>query len=787
MLLSLALLLVQVATPAPAHSTRSVTCTTPKDFAKRLQRLKDPTFKRDTPGLQNAWTRLDLAWPYEALAHAARFRTAVAALVKTYGLSAPSATNLLNGLLWLQPVFEDPWDPAPDALEHGVQCLVDAAAQAPGNQAPFATFLSLPSKSRVAKEGLLQALSGSPDPLKMGLRLLGASAFFWRLPLATHLASLHPETLRSILEVLGPAVRDPDWIPFLDAAQKALPLTATRDPLRQRTSELLLRALLEAQLPLEAARVYRSLPAWTRADLLAARWSTRTSYGTDPQVKLITPMDLRRALAGALLADQDVPAAREVFNAHAKTAAPVTEVIGRSDCEAPLESTVLEALLGAKKADPFTLFVRLKTCNLREPFRSLAQPLLSERYRQALHPPTVTVTHPGRDSIQVITEPPEDSPAFDVRFVHASAAAYEAATEREKKRVAQADAPAAAPAVPAPSASPASALIARQLASTLPAFFEERPASECATAQKRAVRTKPRSLPEGFEGVSAVKAAGGAVVLALSQRLDPVGEVSAGAYWLLGLNGPGTAPLYLGLREYRPYDLPADQTLPVVKDGRLYLLANVRELDEASLSFPPIELTTKRKKDRVCLTAKLSDLARDSDGDHLTDLVEARLLTDPRQKDSDGDGVDDAQDALPQVFSRKAQRPGAGVLGAFLVHLLWDAERMPAEIESVDKQGLSPGRTAPHLSDDEVTFLEATPESLIGVDLPFRVIPLTGPLLKKAQTRFGAFYPLRVTVVPNDAGDQAFIQWSEHWRGGAAKATRKGDHWEFVSVGEWIT
>lgn len=784
MLLPLVLVLAHVAAPPPALPSSATACATPKAFTERLQKLKHPLFKRDSPGLPNPWTLLDLAWPYEALAHASGSHAAVAALVQAYGLSAPSATALLKGLLWVEPARENPWLPAPDALAHGVPCLVDAAAQAPGNVAPLAALLALSSQTRVTKEGLVQALSLSPDPLGVGMRLLRASGFFWRLPLATHLASLHPETLRSILEALGPAVRDSEWIPFLEAAQEALPLTATRDPLRQRTSELLLRALLEAQLPLEAARVYRSLPAWTRAELLAARWSTRTSSnGPDMQPTSSPPGDLRLELAGALLADRDVPAAREVFTAHSQTAASPADAMGRHrDCEASLQSTLLGALLGSEKPDPFTLFVRLKTCPPAEPFRSLAQPLLALRYRRVLAEPRTAKSANGAAR-------PEDSDPVDHRFSAAGEAAYQAAQRREEERLAKVPSPPPEPPpVAAPTTSATATLIARQLASAVPTIFEERPAADCTGAQKGAIRTAPRGVPDGFEAVSAVKTSGGTVILALSQRLDPVGEVSAGAYWLLGVHGANAAPLYLGLRQYRPYDLPEKRTLPVVKGGRLYLLANVSKLDERSITFPPVALATTRKKEGVCLSAKLEDLQRDSDGDGLTDLVEARLLTDPQQKDSDGDGLGDAQDALPQVSSRGASLREAGPLSAFLVYLRWEADPQPGIIEPVDKHGLGVGQTVPtHFYDQAAIFLDAAPESLIGVDLPFRVIPLTGPLLKEAQSRFGAFYPLRVEVISNDAGDQAFIQWDERWRGGAAKAVRENGHWKFETLGNWIT
>src|SRR4030095_8395640 len=44
-----------------------------------------------------------------------------------------------------------------------------------------------------------------------------------------------------------------------------------------------------------------------------------------------------------------------------------------------------------------------------------------------------------------------------------------------------------------------------------------------------------------------------------------------------------------------------------------------------------------------------ADLARDTDGDGLTDLLEERIVTDPNAADTDGDGILDGRDPLPQV------------------------------------------------------------------------------------------------------------------------------------------
>lgn len=57
------------------------------------------------------------------------------------------------------------------------------------------------------------------------------------------------------------------------------------------------------------------------------------------------------------------------------------------------------------------------------------------------------------------------------------------------------------------------------------------------------------------------------------------------------------------------------------------------------------------------------ELDRDSDGDGLTDLMEARLGTDPHHPDTDGDGIPDGKDRNP-LASAVAESPGEKIVAA---------------------------------------------------------------------------------------------------------------------------
>ena len=160
----------------------------------------------------------------------------------------------------------------------------------------------------------------------------------------------------------------------------------------------------------------------------------------------------------------------------------------------------------------------------------------------------------------------------------------------------------------------------------------------------------------------------------------------------------------------------------------LQLEVQVRELEESSITFPPIGLQLKRSAVGLYLEAKLSELRKDSDGDGLSDLIEARLLTDPKAPDTDGDGISDGEDPLPQV-------PAVGtgpnleveVISAFLAAKLEDSGP-PALVVGLPNEGDSelrlPQGTAPP-GVDPVTFLIADRAHLQGIRLKSRTIVLT--------------------------------------------------------------
>ncbi len=105
---------------------------------------------------------------------------------------------------------------------------------------------------------------------------------------------------------------------------------------------------------------------------------------------------------------------------------------------------------------------------------------------------------------------------------------------------------------------------------------------------------------------------------------------------------------YTGITHCQPLCFKPQSKMPLFnKQGDLQLEACLlRQISPLSLGHAPdYELV----KDGLLLTIDFETLRRDSDGDGLTDIVEARYMTDPFNSDTDGDGVTDGLDLNPRM------------------------------------------------------------------------------------------------------------------------------------------
>jgi hypothetical protein len=302
------------------------------------------------------------------------------------------------------------------------------------------------------------------------------------------------------------------------------------------------------------------------------------------------------------------------------------------------------------------------------------------------------------------------------------------------------------------------------------------------------------SFPEGFAPVRAERQGDEVVAIGVSQDYDSVGEISRGAYWVIRSHDGGKSwsrPLYTGLRIQAPYVVRPASNVPLLAGDRMQVEVMVRELDESSITFPPIGLRAKREQEGLMLEIPFADLERDSDGDGLTDLAEERLVTDPYGPDTDGDGLPDGSDPLPQVAWSSLTDESAGALGAVLeriagmrsmaiIHEIGGPKNAPDDLMRRAKRAT--------LTDERTSFIEGDRSTFGSLMTTRRVVVLTPAELDLAQKKFGPIFAYRLPLfVLDHAGRRGFVIWDAQWRGGILKLNRTDSAWELEAVSDWIT
>ncbi len=334
-----------------------------------------------------------------------------------------------------------------------------------------------------------------------------------------------------------------------------------------------------------------------------------------------------------------------------------------------------------------------------------------------------------------------------------------------------------------PIAAPASAIDAgTPVFASLPSPFVERTTPWKGPAPQLAEVKATRR----FSAIRTEREGKRTVVLAVSQRLDPVGEVSQGGYWLLIFEKDQWKELYLGLGEYRPFHALEKSTVPLLDSGDVVRLAmEDAPIEDATIILPPLNTQAPVRRELVVLEAPLSALSQDTDQDGLSDLVENRLLLDPQRKDTDGDGVSDGDDLTPRLDDRLARTPLAEIYDLFFEKVLATYRHGTALIVPPRS---SRSTALPRTGNlDDVRFLVGDAASLAGLHSLGRMITLDAAELEAAQERFGKFYPMNIEVTMNGP-DHAYVEWSEGWRGGACRMDRdRSGVWVVKRIVSWIT
>jgi hypothetical protein len=322
------------------------------------------------------------------------------------------------------------------------------------------------------------------------------------------------------------------------------------------------------------------------------------------------------------------------------------------------------------------------------------------------------------------------------------------------------------------------------------------------------------SFPKDFSPVRSERQGDQAVAIGVSQDYDPVGEISRGAYWVIRSRDGGRtwgSPVYTGLRIQQPYVIPPQSKVPLLAGDHLQVEVRVEELDESSITFPPVGLRARRVQEGLLLEIPFAALDRDSDGDGLTDLAEERLITDPQSADTDGDGLPDGSDSLPQVPWTAVLDDRARALAAVLRRIAGRGSRAiihefaPAGARASGEPGApaAPGAAADPgrflddllgsarratLTDEETTFMVGDRRDFRALLTTQRAVVLTAAELELARRKFGPIYATRLPLFVLDHDQRrGFVVWDASWVGGVLRLRLVGTEWQVESVMDWIT
>jgi hypothetical protein len=287
------------------------------------------------------------------------------------------------------------------------------------------------------------------------------------------------------------------------------------------------------------------------------------------------------------------------------------------------------------------------------------------------------------------------------------------------------------------------------------------------------------------------------VRVAATQEYEPVGEVSDGGYWIQISRDRGAtweAPLYTGLRDRFPYWVRRESRLPILSGDTVRLEVAIDEVDPDTISFPPIGLAAKRQEEGLFVSAPLSEIARDTDGDGLTDLAENALLTDFANPDTDGDSVPDGEDRLPHVSSGSGDPVRSAALAPALGMMFGESLRArvisPETGANLDaEQALRHAAGVPVMLGQHATlFVVGERSDFADLDAAYPIIVLSPREFAAVHEVKSVFYPAWIALfVLDHEQKRGVLIWSASWTGGRIRLTEKDGVWKAEATSSWIT
>ncbi|MDZ5648027.1 hypothetical protein [Nitrospirillum sp. BR 11828] len=288
-------------------------------------------------------------------------------------------------------------------------------------------------------------------------------------------------------------------------------------------------------------------------------------------------------------------------------------------------------------------------------------------------------------------------------------------------------------------------------------------------------------LPANFQQVRVWHQGRRVAVISVAAIYDQASVKSRGGYWLHLSDDGGQSwrpPLYTGLVERFPYVVRRDAKLPLLDGDDLTLAVDAEERVQTETG-PFGEQTFRRWARDLFLRIPLAELARDSDGDGMSDIAERHLLL-PSAGTTPADGplpmkIRPDQPRPCPVASRYDAMALATVLAARRSN---PNDRLMASLDDQQERQDQPG--APYLDSAPPTIIVARQADFACLRAEQRLIVYdrNDPRVQRLRAGPGNFDPTTVTpIVFNAARDRGFIEMGDRWSGIVIRLRRIENGW----------